>query len=158
VGKPVGNGHPLGVVVTTEAIANSFSRGGYYFSTFGGNPVAAAVGTAVLDLTAQLGLPDRAERVGQIIRNGARAMDSAVVGEVRGAGLFIGVEIVDADGRPDGVTAAALVESIRDRGVLIGRTGPDDNVLKIRPPLVFDDEHAEVLLTALADALSDHER
>jgi 4-aminobutyrate aminotransferase-like enzyme len=158
LGKPVGNGHPLGVVVTTEAIARRFTEDGYFFSTFGGNPVAAAVGTAVLDLTAQLALPDRSQRVGEHIRNGIRAMGSAVVGDVRGAGLFIGVEIVGADGRPNRGTAAGLVEAMRGRGVLIGRTGPEDNVLKIRPPLVFEERHAEVLLTALADSLTDQER
>ncbi|MEE8332009.1 MAG: aminotransferase class III-fold pyridoxal phosphate-dependent enzyme [Acidimicrobiia bacterium] len=153
LGKPIGNGHPVGAVVTTSDIAGRFADEDYFFSTFGGNNVAAAVGSAVLDITLGEELPERAERAGNYLRDGLKSITSSVIGEVRGAGLFTGVEIVNPDGEPDGPAAESILEAMKDRGVLIGRTGPHDNVLKIRPPLVFEEAHADIVLSALANVL-----
>jgi len=148
LGKPIGNGHPIGAVVTTEEIARRFADEAYFFSTFGGNTVSAAVGTAVLDVTETEGLPERAERVGDYLRAAIRQMSGPVVA-VRGAGLFIGMEVEDA------ATADAIVEGLRTRGVLVGTTGPSGNVVKIRPPIVFEERHADVLTQALQELLEE---
>jgi 4-aminobutyrate aminotransferase-like enzyme len=114
------------------------------FSTFGGNPVAAQAALAVLDVLEDEGLVERAARVGEWLRRGLSGLP---VVEVRGAGLLAGVELESA------ALAEAAVDRMRERGVLIGRTGREGNVLKIRPPLVFGEEHAELLVSALADVL-----
>jgi 4-aminobutyrate aminotransferase-like enzyme/Ser/Thr protein kinase RdoA (MazF antagonist) len=146
LGKPIGNGHPIGAVVTTAEIARRFTDEAYFFSTFGGNTVSAAVGTAVLDITEADGLPERAERVGHYLRAAIRQMPGPVV-SVRGAGLFVGVEVADK------ATAQAIVEGMRERGVLVGTTGPSGNVVKIRPPMVFEERHADFVLRALRQSL-----
>jgi 4-aminobutyrate aminotransferase-like enzyme len=115
------------------------------FSTFGGNPVAARAALAVLDVIEDERLVERAERVG------ARLLDrlgELPVADVRGSGLLVGVEL------ESGERAEQIVDALRERGVLIGRTGRAENVLKIRPPLVFGDEHADLLVSALAAALA----
>ncbi|MDJ0925962.1 MAG: aminotransferase class III-fold pyridoxal phosphate-dependent enzyme [Acidimicrobiia bacterium] len=158
LGKPLGNGHPLAAVVATRAIADAFSESGYYFSTFAGNPVSAAVGMAVLDVTEQERLPEQAEVVGSYLRRGLGALADrhSIIADVRGPGLFVGVELVTADGQPAGRQAEAIQNRMRDRGVLIGRTGPQGNVLKIRPPLVFTEEHADLLLDRLSEILGEN--
>lgn len=155
LGKPMGNGHPLAAVVTTTEIAEEFARTGYYFSTFAGNPVSAAAGTAVLDVMDKERLPEQAERVGHYLRDGLNGLMNhhRIISDVRGPGLFLGVEI--GRDRPDAEAASRIQNEMRRRGVLIGRTGPDDNVLKIRPPLVFVEQHADQLLAALALVLSE---
>ncbi len=155
LGKPIGNGHPIGVVITSKEIAERFAELGYFFSTFGGNPVSAAVGNAVLDITFAEALPKSADSVGEYLRTGLAGMaaTSDVLGGVRGAGLFVGVDVVDTDGGPDEGRARAMVEAMRDNGVLIGRTGRHENVLKIRPPLIFEHDHADLLLDSLSAVL-----
>jgi 4-aminobutyrate aminotransferase-like enzyme/Ser/Thr protein kinase RdoA (MazF antagonist) len=156
LGKPMGNGHPMGAVVTTRAIAEEFAAGWHFFSTFAGSPVATACGAAVLDVLEHEGLPGRAEAVGTLLRDRLEAVtvDARLPARIRGAGLFVGVELVDEDGGPAPATARAVVEGLRRRQVLIGRTGPAGNVLKIRPPLVFDESHVETLVGAVAAVLS----
>jgi len=146
LGKPMGNGHPMGAVVTTPGIAADFAKRWHFFSTFAGSPVAAAVGSAVLDVIEDERLAERAETVGAYLRRRLedRLGDRAVV---RGPGLFIGVELESAD------TTRSVVERMRNDGVLVGRTGPDVNVIKIRPPLVFSERHADRLVDTLASAL-----
>ncbi len=157
MGKPIGNGHPMGAVVTTPAIAASFANGMEYFNTFGGNPVSCAVGLAVLDVIEDEGLQDNALAVGDFLQAElAELMDRhARVGEVRGLGLFLGVELVDdrVSRRPDAALASAVVERLRARGILLSADGPDHNVLKIKPPLVFSNDDARRLVSALDDAL-----
>lgn len=140
----------MGVVVTTREIADRFARLGYFFSTFGGNPVAAAAALAVLDITNELGLPERAEAVGSQLRRGlADVMIGAPGGvEIRGRGAFIGLELAGA------ALAQTLVEALRAEGVLVGLTGPNDSVVKIRPPLVFDSRNAGQLLEITATVAS----
>ena len=158
LGKPIGNGHPLGAVVTTRAIAEAFDNGMEYFNTFGGNPVSAAVGMAVLDVIDWEGLQAQAADVGGSLLAGLAALSDAyeVIGDVRGSGLFIGVDLV-SDRRaktPDPHAAKSVVEYAVGCGVLLGVDGPDANVVKIKPPLVFSHTDAARLLEVLESALA----
>lgn len=155
LGKPIGNGYPMAVVVTTPAIAKAFASREHFFSTFAGSPVAARVGMAVLDVLERDRLPAQAERVGGYLRGLLTdlARRDPRIGEVRGPGLFIGVAIVDGDGRPDGALAEVIQNAMRHRRILIGRTGPLRNVLKIRPPLVFEERHADLLVETLGELM-----
>jgi 4-aminobutyrate aminotransferase-like enzyme/Ser/Thr protein kinase RdoA (MazF antagonist) len=141
LGKPIGNGHPLGAVVTTPEIAAAFDNGMEFFSTFGGNPVSARIGLAVLDVMEAEGLQAHAAEVGEVFKRGlSELMDRhGVVGDVRGRGLFLGVELVsDRDARtPDPDAARYAVSRMKDHGILLSTDGPDDNVIKIKPPLPF---------------------
>jgi 4-aminobutyrate aminotransferase-like enzyme len=159
LGKPLGNGHPLGAVVTTPEIARSFANGMEYFSTFGGNPVSMAVGLAVLQVIQEEGLQAHAGRVGRYLRDGFRALAGrhALIGDVRGLGLFMGVELVhDRDTlEPASALTARLIEQVKREGVLLSAEGPHLNVLKIKPPLPFAETDADLLLGAVDRALED---
>ena len=159
MGKPMGNGHPLGAVVTTPGIARSFETGMEWFSTFGGNPVSCAVGLAVLDVIREEGLQQHAVDVGGYVMEGLTRLTAGhhVIGNVRGMGLFIGVElVVDRESKqPAGALADRVVNIAKERGVLLGTDGPDHNVLKIKPPLVFSRADADRLLEALGASLAD---
>ena len=135
LGKPMGNGHPVGAVVTRREIAARFADETVFFSTFGGNPVSAAAALAVLDVLDDERVLERVTETGRALRDAVREMagDYPVLVDVRGAGLAIGVEVVDA------TSASAIKEGLRRHGVLIGTCGRDGNVLKIRPPLAFTD-------------------
>jgi 4-aminobutyrate aminotransferase-like enzyme len=150
MGKPMGNGHPLGAVVTTRPIADAFANGMEYFNTFGGNPVSAAIGLAVLDVIAEEALQEHARAVGTRLMAGLReaAVRQESIGDVRGVGLFVGVELVrDRTTRePDGTLATELVNRAAERGVLLSTDGPDHNVIKIKPPLVFSAADADRLI------------
>jgi 4-aminobutyrate aminotransferase-like enzyme len=154
LGKPIGNGHPIGAVVTTPEIAESFDNGMEFFSTFGGNTVSCAIGLAVLDVLEDERLQAHAERVGAHLLARLRPLvdRSRLVGDVRGSGLFIGVELVrDRDTLEPATTEASdVVNRLRDEGILIGTDGPHHNVLKIRPPMPFNTEDADVLASTLA--------
>ncbi|HMQ35351.1 MAG TPA: aminotransferase class III-fold pyridoxal phosphate-dependent enzyme, partial [Chloroflexaceae bacterium] len=156
LGKPIGNGFPLGAVVTSAAIAASFDNGMEFFSTFGGSPVACAAGLAVLDVVRDEGLQERARRVGGRLLAGLRELAArhAVVGDARGAGLFLGLELVRdrASLEPAAAEASYVVNRLRERGVLAGTDGPYHNVLKLRPPMPFDEADAD-FLTAALDAI-----
>jgi 4-aminobutyrate aminotransferase-like enzyme len=159
LGKPMGNGYPVGGVAIKPRLLTSFGSRAGYFNTFGGSPVAAAAGMAVLETIAKEGLQDNARETGRYILDGLTtlAKGSPAVGDVRGAGLYLGVEIVrDRSSRdPDSEAAGKIVNAMRDRNVLIGTAGPTRSVLKIRPPLPFGREHADMLLDAFAGALAD---
>jgi 4-aminobutyrate aminotransferase-like enzyme/Ser/Thr protein kinase RdoA (MazF antagonist) len=159
LGKPIGNGFPLAAVVTTEAIAASFANGMEFFSTFGGNPVACAAGLAVLDVMRDERLQERALRVGGHFIGGLKRLAERhpIVGDVRGSGLFLGVELV-RDRRtlePAGPEAAYVVERLRERGVLAGTDGPFHNVIKLRPPLCFAEADADLFVSTLDDVLAE---
>ena len=153
LGKPIGNGHPIGAVITTRAIADSFDNGMEFFSTFGGNNVSCAIGLAVLEVVQEENLQQHALRVGEGLLNGLRTLQQrhSVIADVRGSGLFLGVELV-RDGEPATQEAHRIVNRMREAGVLIGTDGPHHNVLKIRPPMPFSDADADQLLAALAEA------
>ncbi|MGO9262773.1 MAG: aminotransferase class III-fold pyridoxal phosphate-dependent enzyme [Bryobacteraceae bacterium] len=153
MGKPIGNGHPIGAVVTTREIAASFANGMEYFSTFGGNPVSCAVGLAVLDAIRDEGLQENARETGAYLLHGLGDLAGRhpIVGDVRGMGLFLGFELVRNPGtlEPAAQEAAALVNRMKDAGVLLQTDGPLHNVIKIKPPMVFSRADADVLLTRL---------
>ncbi len=157
MGKPMGNGHPMGAVVTTPEIAASFVNGMEYFNTFGGNPVSCAIALAVLDVIADEKLQENARRVGGFLLDGLRELQQRhdAIGDVRGCGLFIGVELVrDRAARtPDRPKAKGVVEAMKARHVLLSTEGPDDNVLKIKPPIVFSQANAEEFLDKLEQVL-----
>jgi 4-aminobutyrate aminotransferase-like enzyme/Ser/Thr protein kinase RdoA (MazF antagonist) len=159
LGKPIGNGLSMAAVVTTPAIVASLMKETDFFSTTGGNPVACAVGLAVLDVLEQESLQDRAARVGAILRSQIEELAERhpLIGDVRGAGLFIGVELVRDRSTLEPATkeTAAVANRMRDLGVLVGVEGPCGNVLKIRPPLVFDENHALQFTDTLDRALSE---
>ena len=154
LGKPIGNGHPIGAVVTTPAIAASFDTGMEFFSTFGGNTVSCAVGLAVLDVVEEEQLQAHAARVGAHLLERLRPLleRPSLAGDVRGSGLFIGVELVrDRETlEPATEEASEIVNRLRDDGILIGTDGPHHNVLKIRPPMPFTIEDADQLASSLA--------
>ena len=153
LGKPMGNGIPIAAVVGREQVMATFGRDMRYFNTFGGNPVSIAAATAVLDVIEEDRLIDNARDVGAYLIAGLRelAQRHRVLGDVRGTGLFVAVEIVDDDDdkTPDAEAAARIVNEMRQRRVLISASGRSHNVLKIRPPLPFTSTHADVLLAEL---------
>jgi 4-aminobutyrate aminotransferase-like enzyme/Ser/Thr protein kinase RdoA (MazF antagonist) len=153
LGKPIGNGYPLGAVVTTREIAASFDNGMEFFSTFGGSTVSCAVGLAVLDVVQQERLQDHAREVGAALIARLEALGTAhpLVGDVRGSGLFVGVELVKDRGTREPATAEAsdVVNRLRERGILLGTDGPFENVLKIRPPMPFTLEDVDLLVHEL---------
>lgn len=157
LGKPMGNGYPIGGVVSTPELIDAFAATSRYFNTFAGNPVASAVGTAVLDAIRDEGLLENVCRIGTYLKSGLDRLKNAfdVVGDVRAAGFFLGVELVT-----DKVTKTAspelanrLVNRMKSKGVLLSATGPHLNVLKLRPQLVFSLEHADIFLDRLEETL-----
>jgi 4-aminobutyrate aminotransferase-like enzyme/Ser/Thr protein kinase RdoA (MazF antagonist) len=159
LGKPIGNAFPLAAVITTHEIASSFNNGMEFFSTFGGNPVACAAGLAVLDVLEDEHLQQRALRVGTHLINGLKALQErhALVGDVRGSGLFLGIDLVlDRDTRePAPLQASYLVNRLRDCGILTGTDGPHHNVIKLRPPLVFSEADADLFINVLDAVLQE---
>ena len=157
LGKPIGNGHPIGAVVTTAEIAKSFNNGMEFFSTFGGNTVSCAIGVTVLDVVLDDKLQAHASKVGAYLLNRLADLECrhALIGEVRGSGLFLGVELVRdrVSLEPATREAAAIANRMRDQGVLLGTEGPFHNVLKIRPPMPFTTQDADRLIDALDSAL-----
>jgi 4-aminobutyrate aminotransferase-like enzyme len=157
MGKPIGNGHPLAAVVTTPEIAHSFLNGMEYFNTFGGNPVSAAIGQSVLDVMADQYLQANARNMGNAIMSGARnlASEYEVIGDVRGSGLFIGIEFVTdaATQTPATEFTSNLIEFAKTRGVFLSSDGPANNVLKIKPPLVIGKNEVDFFISVLADGL-----
>ncbi len=151
MGKPIGNGHPLGVLVTTREIAASFDNGIEFFSTFGGSTVSCRVGKEVLDIVDDEGLQENARQMGDILFEGLNALQQkyACVSDVRGMGLFAGVELVSADGSQGGDICSYVKNRMRDYRVLIGSEGPKDNILKIRPPLTIAADDVEMINTLL---------
>jgi 4-aminobutyrate aminotransferase-like enzyme len=155
LGKPIANGHPVGAVVTTPAIAASFAQGMEYFNSFGGNPVSCAIASAVLDVIVDEDLQGNARRTGAWLRDALREIDDRGIGEVRGRGLFLGVELVvdRKTKQPAGARAKAVVEHARGRGVLLSLDGPEHNVIKIKPPMCFGLVEAQILVQTLAASL-----
>ncbi len=159
MGKPLGNGHPIGAVVTAPAIAAAFDNGMEFFSTFGGNTVSCAIGLAVLDVVRDERLQEHARDVGEHLLNGLRPVTErhALVGDVRGSGLFLGVELVRdrATLEPAGAEASYVANRLREMGILLGTDGPFHNVVKIRPPMPFGHDDADVLVGAMDRALTE---
>ncbi|MEJ2275136.1 MAG: aminotransferase class III-fold pyridoxal phosphate-dependent enzyme [Woeseiaceae bacterium] len=157
MGKPMGNGHPLAGVVARSELVAGFGSGGDYFNTFGGNPVSCAAGLAVLDVLDEEDLQQNALEVGQHLVDGLwhLAEHHAAIGDVRGSGFFLGVELVEdrATKAPATALTRTIVNGLRERGLLVGSTGPDANVLKLRCPMVFSHENADFALELIDDCL-----
>ena len=159
MGKPIGNGHPLAAVVTTPEIAVAFSNGMEYFNTFGGNPVSCAIGLEVLNIIEEENLQEHAKQVGDYLQARLQGLMELfpLIGDVRGRGLFMGVELV-LDRKtlePAPAQASYIVERMRQHGILLSTEGPFHNVLKIKPPLAFDQENANLLVDTLAQILAE---
>jgi 4-aminobutyrate aminotransferase-like enzyme len=158
MGKPMGNGHPIAAVAARTTAVAEFAKHAHYFNTFGGNSVSCATALAVLEVIRAERLLENASRTGEYLRRGLHALAerSVAIREIRGAGLFIGVELGanPASGLSGSAETTRLVNGLRRRGVLVGATGRGGDVLKIRPPLTFSLEHAELLLEALDETLS----
>ena len=155
LGKPIGNGFPLAAVMTTEEIAASFDNGMEFFSTFGGNPVACAAGLAVLEVLEEEGLQENARTLGDYWIRALRELDCQMIGDVRGAGLFLGVELVRDSTTLEPATSetSRVVNLLRERGILAGTDGPHHNVIKLRPPLCFTREDADRFVEALGEVI-----
>src|SRR5690606_2378886 len=153
LGKPMGNGHPISAVVASRELMEPFGEARRYFNTFAGNPVSCAAANAVLDVIEEEHLVAHTRRIGEYLLDGLRQLAGthSLIGDVRGRGLFLGVELVTDRATREPATAAArrVINGLRDRGVLVGETGRYENVVKIRPPLPFAHEHADLLLAAL---------
>ena len=159
LGKPIGNGFPLAAVIATPEIASSFNNGMEFFSTFGGNPVACAAGLAVLDVLRDENLQANARDVGGQLLEGLQGLMAkhTLVGDVRGAGLFLGIELVRdrATREPATTETAYVVNRLRELGVLTGADGPHENVIKLRPPLMLTRADADLFLKTLDEVLSE---
>jgi len=159
LGKPMGNGHPIAAVVASSELVNAFRSDVMYFNTFGGNPVSCAVAQAVLDVIEDEQLVSNARDVGHYLRSGLQDLQQVheVMGDVRGPGLFLGVELVsDRQAKqPATQLAAQVINTMKSKRVLISKIGPFDNVLKIRPPIVFSKNNADQLLDTLDEVLTE---
>ncbi len=160
LGKSIGNGHPLSVVVTNDEISDEFNNGMEYFNSFGGNPVSCAVGHAVLKVIEEEGLQRHALEVGNELMSLLMELrsDHDMIGDVRGIGLFVGIEMIkDMDAlEPDRQIAKKIVNEMMHRGILLSTDGPDHNVIKIKPPMVFDRSNALFLFETLDNILSNN--
>jgi len=156
LGKPMGNGHPMGAVVTTTELLEEFGAHNMYFNTFAGNPVSAAIGTAVLAVMGEQDLMGNSKVLGARAKQALAPMAAAssIAGAVKGTGLFFGVEINHPDGAPWADGAKAVIEHMKSHGVLVSRIGPNDNVLKMRPPMVINTGQLDLLVAAFANALA----
>ena len=155
MGKPLGNGHPLAAVVTTPEIAAEFNNGMEYFNTFGGNPVSAAIGQSVFDTVMDQALQLNAKITGDYLQSAVRdlAKEHEIIGDVRGHGLFIGVELVKSNLQPATQEVAELMEFALQRGVLLSCDGPDNNVLKIKPPMIIGKAEVDIFINVFKDWL-----
>ena len=152
-GKPAGNGYPLAGVITSREIVDRFNASNFYFNTFGGNPVQTATGLAVLREIQERNLCDQTAAVGDYLtgRLAELANRHGIVGNIRGRGMFLGVDVItDPTTKAiDAATARRIPDAMKQAGVLMGISGPYGNTLKVRPPLVFEHQHADVLIEAL---------
>ena len=153
LGKPMGNGHPVAGVVARPDVMAAFRENFGYFNTFGGNPVSAAAAMATLEIVKDEGLQENARDVGAYALDAMRALDHPVIADARGQGLFFGVEFVDGEGQPAAGFTARVVEEMKERGVLLGVIGRHRNILKMRPPLPFSRENADLAMGTLQDVL-----
>ena len=159
MGKPIGNGHPLGAVVTTPEVAAAFANGMEYFNTFGGNPVSCAIGREVLSIIQDEGLQTHAQKMGAYLTHGLKELQAQypIIGDVRGPGLFLGFELVRNQDSLEAADkeASYLANRMREHGILMSTDGPLHNVLKIKPPMCFNQNNADFLLEMLDKVLKE---
>ncbi len=153
MGKPIGNGHPMGAVITTRALADEFANGMEFFTTFGGNPVSCAIGREVLQIVKDENLQENARVIGEYLKSGLRDLQSRfpIIGDVRGHGFFLGFELVKNPETkiPAPNQTSYLSNRMRTLGILTSTDGPDHNVIKIKPPMVFNRANADFMLDML---------
>ena len=157
MGKPMGNGFPLSAMAASHEMVTKFRERHRYFNTFASSPLQAAAGSAVIDEIIERGLVRQVAEVGTRLKAALTELQSQhpQMGDVRGTGLFIGIDWVEpGTNNPDVGGVQRMVESLKSRFVLLGKAGQHGNVLKIRPPLVFEDQHAELFLEAFKDSLN----
>ena len=158
LGKSIGNGHPLSVVVTSEDLSNEFNNGMEYFNSFGGNPVSCTIGHTVLKIIEEEELQKNAFRVGNELKTLLNELKSVhdIIGDVRGKGLFLGIEIIrDLETlEPDKHVTHKILNEMRNRKILLSSDGPDHNVIKVKPPMVFNSSNALFLVETLDKVLS----
>ena len=161
LGKSIGNGHPLSVVITKKNIAQAFNNGMEYFNSFGGNPVSCEVGQAVLDIIKQEELQKNAHETGAYLLDGLKDIQNKynIIGDVRGRGLFIGIELIKNHDKmmPAPDETELVVNQMKQKGILISSDGPDHNVLKIKPPLVFNRNNADYFLESFEAVMSEND-
>ena len=159
LGKPIGNGHPIGVVITTEEIAKSFDNGIEFFSTFGGSDLSCLIANEVLKIVDDENLKSNAKKMGDILINELNKLKFKfpIIGDVRGLGLFLGVEIINniVTKEPGTQKADYICNRLREKNILIGLEGPSENVIKIRPPLCLSKEDVLTFIRAFSEVLSD---
>jgi 4-aminobutyrate aminotransferase-like enzyme len=157
IGKPLGNGHPVAAVVCTEQVADKFANGMEFFNTFGGNPVSCAIATEVLQVVEDENLQFNALEIGAYLIAELKKLSKVfpIMGSVRGQGLFLGIELVSSAKLPLQIQAKYLVNRMKQNGILMSTDGPDNNVIKIKPPLVFSKEDADFLIQALTRVLEE---
>ena len=159
LGKPIANGHPMGVVITTDEVAASFSKGVEFFSSFGGNPVSCAIGLAVLEVIEDEKLQENAKHVGDFYKSSLASLQEkyACIGDIRGSGLFLGIEIIDEKTQePNTKLAHHIKNELRQKHILISTDGPHDSVLKTKPPLCFTKDNAQEVVDAMAIILTSY--
>jgi 4-aminobutyrate aminotransferase-like enzyme/Ser/Thr protein kinase RdoA (MazF antagonist) len=151
MGKPIGNGHPLAAVVCTRAVADAFANGMEYFNTFGGNPVSCAIGKTVLAVIKEDKLQENALKIGEYLKNQLKSLQKAfpIIADVRGEGLFLGIELVDENKNPLPEKTNYLANRMKDYKILMSVDGPQHNVLKIKPPMCFSKANADYMLEVL---------
>jgi len=151
IGKPIGNGHPLAAVVCTKQVADAFANGMEYFNTFGGNPVSCAIGLEVLKVIKDENLQFNVLETGSYLKDELNNLKShfPIIGDVRGQGLFLGIELTDKNKNPLTKKAKYLINRMKELGILMSTDGKDNNVLKIKPPMVFSKENADELIFRL---------
>ena len=156
LGKSMGNGHPIAAVVTTKEIADKFNNGMEYFNSFGGNPVSCSIGNEVLNIIEDEDLQKNALEVGSYLITQLRTLDHPLIGDIRGIGLFVGIELIkNKELLAPATSEAKLIENhMKDHGILISTDGPDHNVLKIKPPMIFNHENADELVYNLSSILN----
>ena len=156
IGKPMGNGHPIAALVTTEEVAESFEQGVEFFSSFGGNPVSCSIGKAVLEVIEQEELMKRAFDVGNYYLKQLMELKSQFnsIHDVRGSGLFLGVELVNTDYKPSSNLASLIKNQLRESNILIGTDGKHNNVLKTKPPLCFSKENVDEVIQRIEEAIN----
>lgn len=151
MGKPIGNGHPLAAVACTEAVAIAFANGMEYFNTFGGNPVSAAIGLEVLKVIKEEKLQENALEIGEFLKAELKTLQAEfpIIGDVRGEGFFLGFELVEAGKIPATDKTSYLANRMKTHGILMSVDGPQNNVIKIKPPMCFSKENAEDMIRYL---------
>ena len=156
LGKSMGNGHPIAAVVTTKEIADKFNNGMEYFNSFGGNPVSCSIGNAVLNIIEDEDLQKNALEVGNYLITQLRTLKHPLIGDIRGLGLFVGIELINNEELlSPAKREAKLVENyMKDHGILISTDGPDHNVLKIKPPMIFNHDNVDELVYKLSSILN----